>query len=72
MSDGSIHEYYLISLIVLKFKNRQTVYNVLLLTGDDEFLLAAIPLKDIDALIHPLRQKLIVKPNHPYPAQMKV
>ena len=72
LADGSIHEYDLVGPIVLKFKNRQTVCNALVLSGDNEPLLGAIPLEDIDVLIHPLRQELIVNPDHPYYAQMKI
>ena len=45
LADGSIHEYDLVVPIVLKFKNRQTVCNALVLSGDNEPLLGAIPLK---------------------------
>jgi len=72
LADGSIHEYDLVDPIVLKFKNRQTVCNALVLSGDNEPLLGAIPLEDMDVLIHPLRQELIVNPEHPYYAQMKI
>ena len=72
LADGSIHEYDLVGPIVLKFKNRQTVCNALVLSGDNEPLLGAIPLEDMDVLIHPLRQELIVNPDHPYYAQMKI
>ena len=72
LAHGSIHEYDLVGPIVLKFKNRQTVCNALVLSGDNEPLLGAIPLEDMDVLIHPLRQELIVNPDHRYCAQMKI
>lgn len=72
LANGSIQEYDLVGPIVLKFKNRQTVCNALVLPGDNEPLLGAIPLEDMDVLIHPLRQELIVNPDHPYYAQMKI
>ena len=72
LADGSIHEYDVVGPIVLKFKNRQTVCNALVLSGDNEPLLGAIPLEDMDVVIHPLRQELIVNPDHPYYAQMKI
>ncbi len=72
LADGSIHEYDLVGPIVLKFKNRQTVCNALVQSGDNEPLLGAIPLEDMDVLIHPLKQELIVNPEHPYYAQMKI
>ena len=72
LANGSIEEYDMVGPVVLKFKNRQTVCNALLLHGENEPLLGAIPLEDMDVLIHPLRQELIVNPDHPYYAQMKL
>ena len=40
--------------------------------GDNEPLLGAIPLEDMEVLIHPLKQELVVNPEHPYYAQMKL
>jgi clan AA aspartic protease len=56
----------------LKFKNRNTSCTAMVLPGDNEPLLGAIPLEDMDVLIHPLKQELIVNPEHPYFAQMKL
>jgi clan AA aspartic protease len=67
-----IEEYNVVGPIVLKFKNRRTVCNAMVLQGDSEPLLGAIPLEDLDVLIHPSRQELIVNPDHPYYAQMKL
>ena len=72
LANGSIEEYEMVGPVVLKFKNRQTVCNALVLHGENEPLLGAIPLEDMDVLIHPLRQELIVNPEHPYYAQMKL
>lgn len=72
LANGSIEEYDFVGPVVLKFKNRQTVCNALVLRGDNEPLLGAIPLEDMDVLIHPLRQELLVNPDHPYYAQMKL
>ncbi len=49
-----------------QFKNRQTVCNALVLQGDNKQLLGAIPLEDMHVLIHPLKQELIVNPEHSY------
>jgi predicted aspartyl protease len=38
----------------------------------DEVLLGTIPLEDLDVLIHPQRQELIVNPEHPDFVQMKI
>jgi hypothetical protein len=44
----------------------------MVLSGDSEPLLGTIPMGDMDVLIHPLRQELIIKPEYPYYAQMKI
>ena len=72
MADGSINEYEVVGPIEVKFKNRRTVCNAMVLSGDNEPLLGAIPMEDMDVLIHSLRQELIVNPEHPYFAQMKM
>lgn len=72
LANGHIQEYNVVGPIILKFKNRQTVCNAMVLEGDNECLLGAIPLEDLDVIIHAARQELIVNPEHPYYAQMKV
>ena len=44
----------------------------MILPADSEPLLGAIPMEDMDVLIHPQRQELMVNPDHPYFAQMKL
>ncbi len=72
LADGSIKECDVVGPIELKFKNRRTLTHAMVLPGDSEVLLGAIPLEDMDVLIDPLRQQLIVNPEHPYFAQMKM
>ena len=71
-ADGRIVELDVVTNVELKFKNRRTLCNAMVLQGDSEVLLGAIPLEDMDVLVHPLRQELIVNPEHPYFAQMKL
>ena len=72
LANGEIAEYNIVGPIELKFKNRRTICNAMVLPGDNEVLLGAIPMEDMDVLIHPQRQELIVNPEHPYFAQMKL
>lgn len=72
LANGHIVECDVVSSVELRFKNRQTTCRAMILPGDSEPLLGAIPLEDMDVLIHPLRQELIVNPEHPYFAQMKM
>jgi clan AA aspartic protease len=71
-ANGHVEEYDVVGPIEVKFKNRRTVCNAMVLSGDNEPLLGAIPMEDMDVLIHPQRKELIVNPEHPYFAQMKM
>lgn len=72
LANGSIVECDVASSVEVRFKNRTTLCVAMILPGDAEPLLGCIPLEDMDVLIHPLRQELIVNPDHPYYAQMSV
>jgi clan AA aspartic protease len=72
LADGRIVECDVVAPVEVRFKNRRTVCSAMVLPGDSEPLLGAIPLEEMDVLIHPLRQELIVNPEHPYYAQLKM
>jgi clan AA aspartic protease len=72
MADGSIQEFDVVGPIEVKFKNRRTICDAFVLKGDNECLLGAIPMEGMDVIIHPLNQELLVNPEHPYYAQMKM
>ena len=72
LANGNIIECDVVAPVELRFKNRATTCRAMVLPGDAEPLLGAIPLEDMDVLIHPQRQELIVNPDHPYFAQMKM
>jgi len=71
-ADGRIVECEVVDNVQVRFKNRATTCRAMILPGNCEPLLGAIPLEDMDVLIHPQRQELIVNPDHPYFAQMKL
>lgn len=72
LADGKIVECEVASSIELRFKNRRTFCSGMILPGDSEPLLGCIPLEDMDVLILPLKQELVVNPDHPYYAQMNI
>jgi clan AA aspartic protease len=72
LANGRIEEYDIVSKVELRFKNRRTMCNAVVLPGDTEPLLGTIPLEDMDVLIHTTRNELIIHPDHPYFAQMKL
>lgn len=72
LANGHIVECNVVAPVEVRFKNRQTTCRAMVLPDDTEPLLGAIPMEDMDVLIHPSRQELIVHPDHPYFAQMKI
>lgn len=72
MADGSVVEYDVVGPVKVKFKNRTAVCNAFVLQGNNEPLLGAIPMEEMDVLIHPVRQELLVNPDHPNYAVLKM
>jgi len=72
MADGSIVEYDTVGPIMVKFKNRTATCNAFVLNGSSEPLLGAIPIEEMDVLIHPQRQELVVNPEYPEYAVLKM
>ncbi|NCX95965.1 MAG: hypothetical protein EBX41_06070 [Chitinophagia bacterium] len=71
MADGRIVECDVVGHVELRFKNRSTTCRALILPGAEP-LLGVIPMEDMDVLIHPLSNELIVNPEHPNYALAKV
>ena len=72
MANGSVETFDTVGPIMVKFKNRTAMCNAYVLKGSNEPLLGAIPMEEMDVLIHPLRQELIVIPEHPDYAVLKL
>jgi len=70
LADGTIVEYDVVGPIEVRFKNRYSTTNALVLPGNQEVLLGAIPMEEMDVLIHPAKEELIVNPEHPLKPQM--
>ena len=68
LADETLIEVDVVGPIEIRFENRRTTVNAIVLPGDAEILLGAIPMEDMDVLIDPRQQKLVVNPKHPYVA----
>ncbi len=68
LADESLIEVEIVGPVEVKFENRSTTVRALVLPGDVEVLLGAIPMEDMDVLIDPRERKLVVNPKHPYVA----
>ena len=70
MADGSLVECGVVEPVSVRFENRRTTTTALVI--DDEVLLGAIPMQDMDVLIDPRNERLIVPPERPNFALSKV
>ena len=72
LADGSVIEYDVVGPIEVRFKNRTSICNAVILKGENECLLGTIPMEEMDVLIHPMKHQLIVNPAHPDMAQLSM
>lgn len=72
MADGTIKESDAVGPTEVRFKNRKTTVDAMVMSGNVEVLLGAIPLEGMDVLVHPLKQELTVNPAHPYIVQFSL
>ncbi|CAN5365272.1 hypothetical protein BH10ACI2_BH10ACI2_07760 [soil metagenome] len=68
LADESLLEVDFVGPVDIRFENRSTTVRAVVLPGDSEVLLGSIPMEDMDVLIDPKQQKLLVNPKHPYVA----
>ncbi len=69
LADGSKRSFDIVGPVDIRFENRQTTVRAVVLPGDADPLLGCIPMEDMDVLIDPKEQKLIVNPASPYMAK---
>jgi clan AA aspartic protease len=72
LASGQVVEYDVVGPIDVRFANRRAICSAFVLPGDSESLLGAIPMEEMDVLVHPKRQELVVNPEHPYYAVLKM
>ena len=72
LADGSRIKLEVVGPVDVRFANRSTSARALVLPGDAEVLLGAIPMEDLDVVIDPKRQMLLVNPAHPNIAEKKL
>ena len=68
LADETLIEVDIVGPVEIRFENRSTTVRAVVLPGNYEILLGAIPMEDMDVLIDPKQQKLLVNPKHPYVA----
>ena len=69
LADGTQTVLEIVGPVELRFENRRANVDAMVLPGDTEVLLGSIPMEDMDVLIDPRQQRLIVNPESPYIAK---
>jgi hypothetical protein len=72
MADGSERELEIVGPIKVCFKDRYSNTDAMVLPGDQEVLLSAIPMEAMDVLVHPNKQELVFNPAHPIRPQLSL
>ena len=72
LADGEIKVFDIAEPVELRFKNRMTTCNPIILPGETEMLLGSIPLEDMDVIIDSRRETLDLPPDRPYLAKKKL
>ena len=67
LADESELRAQIVGTVEVRFENRSTTVRAAVLTGDVE--LGSIPMEDLDVVIDPKQQRLIVNPESPYIAR---
>jgi clan AA aspartic protease len=69
LADGGKKKLEVVGPVEIRFENRRANVDALVLPADSEILLGAIPMEDMDVVVDPKQQKLIVNPESPYLAK---
>ncbi|MDY6785107.1 MAG: retroviral-like aspartic protease family protein [Cyanobacteriota bacterium] len=70
LADGSVIGIEVVGPVEVRFKNRVAIVSALVLPGEAEVLLGAIPMQAMDVLVDPKQERLIVNPKSPDRARM--
>lgn len=70
LADGSVIKVEVVGPVEVRFKNRIAIVSALVLPGEVEVLLGAIPMQAMDVLVDPKQEQLIVNPKSPDTARM--
>ena len=65
LADDTERRFEIVGPVEVRFENRSTTVRAVVLPGDSEPLLGAIPIEGMDVVIDPKQQRLIVNPKSP-------
>jgi clan AA aspartic protease len=70
LADGEIKQFGVAEPVEIRFKNRTTSCNPIVLPGKTQVILGCIPLEDMDVVLDPRREVMELPPDRPYMARM--
>jgi clan AA aspartic protease len=70
LADGSVIQLEVVGPVEVRFQNRRTTVNAMVVPDSADVLLGAIPMQGLDVLIDLKRERLIVNPESPDIARM--
>ncbi|MEM1240115.1 MAG: hypothetical protein AAGI45_09775 [Cyanobacteria bacterium P01_H01_bin.26] len=70
LADGSVVQFNIAGPVEVRFQNRRTTVEALVVLNKTDVLLGAIPMEDMDLLIDPKQQKLVLNPKSPGKARV--
>lgn len=65
LADGSKIEVDIAGPVEVRFQNRRTTVDAIVIPGDEQTLLGAIPLEGMDVVIDPKAQTMTINPENP-------
>ena len=68
MADDTEIQVEVVGPVEIRFENRRASVDAMVFPNNAEPLLGAIPMEDMDVLVDPKQQRLIVNPKNPYQA----
>ncbi len=66
LADGKTQSVEVVGPLIVNFANRTTSCNAIVMPGNAEVLLGAIPMEELDVVLNPLKQTIEVNPDSPY------
>jgi clan AA aspartic protease len=72
LANGEIIQCDIVGPLEIRYANRRSTQCAMVLPGNAEPLLGAIPMKDMDLVVELRTQRLIVNPEHPLAPQMSL
>ena len=70
LADGSAATFEVVGPVEVRFQNRRTSAEALVVPNFKTVLLGAVPMEGMDVLIDPKRERLVVNPESPHVARM--